>query len=327
MSRIKIEDLPAAENLTAEQEALVEGAGLRPFRPTLEGLEDRQMMDAGLASALPVSPPPLGPAQLSLRQLPTARAEAGAVQMPTAAPDQVHSFAKDAGFVANKAAEMVEREIIKGGRFDNFFKFREITRNDSRVDGSQIVVDLHVSQGWVIKDDVKIELRFEKGALMGDSQVYRLVGRSFNFFREGSIEAGRLQAELDKTFSQGVKVDGQFDLNNLLGQVKTTVQEGWNRSWGGCAVEQQRWEAIEGGVRVSYWIDDGTGRNMGWDLTVNVTVSRYDEGRGQDRSTFLFRVRSVERNIEGKHEHPDGTECVLPHIAHVLQASYRIAQA
>jgi hypothetical protein len=33
MSRIKIEDLPAAEALTPEQEALVEGAGLRPFRP------------------------------------------------------------------------------------------------------------------------------------------------------------------------------------------------------------------------------------------------------------------------------------------------------
>jgi hypothetical protein len=52
MSRIKIEDLPVAENLTPEQEALIEGAGLRPFRPTLEGLEDRQLMDAGFGHAL-----------------------------------------------------------------------------------------------------------------------------------------------------------------------------------------------------------------------------------------------------------------------------------
>ena len=52
MSRIKIEDLPVAENLTPEQEALIEGAGLRPFRPTLEGLEDRQFMDADFGDAL-----------------------------------------------------------------------------------------------------------------------------------------------------------------------------------------------------------------------------------------------------------------------------------
>ena len=52
MARIKIEDLPVAENLTPEQEALIEGAGLRPFRPTLEGLEDRQFMDADFGDAL-----------------------------------------------------------------------------------------------------------------------------------------------------------------------------------------------------------------------------------------------------------------------------------
>jgi hypothetical protein len=53
MSRIKIEDLPVTENLTPEQEALIEGAGLRSFRPTVEGLEDRQLMDAGIGHALP----------------------------------------------------------------------------------------------------------------------------------------------------------------------------------------------------------------------------------------------------------------------------------
>jgi hypothetical protein len=62
MARIKIEDLPVAENLTPEQEALVEGAGLRPFRPRLEGLEDRQLMDAGIGQALlaPMAPTVVG---------------------------------------------------------------------------------------------------------------------------------------------------------------------------------------------------------------------------------------------------------------------------
>jgi phosphatidylethanolamine-binding protein (PEBP) family uncharacterized protein len=43
MARIKIEDLPVAENLTPEQEALIQGAGLRSFRPTLEALEGREV--------------------------------------------------------------------------------------------------------------------------------------------------------------------------------------------------------------------------------------------------------------------------------------------
>jgi Raf kinase inhibitor-like YbhB/YbcL family protein len=43
MARIRIDDLPVAEDLTPEQEALLQGAGLKSFRPSLEGLEDRFM--------------------------------------------------------------------------------------------------------------------------------------------------------------------------------------------------------------------------------------------------------------------------------------------
>jgi len=43
MTRIRIDDLPVAENLTPEQEALIQGAGLKPFRPSLEGLEGREV--------------------------------------------------------------------------------------------------------------------------------------------------------------------------------------------------------------------------------------------------------------------------------------------
>jgi phosphatidylethanolamine-binding protein (PEBP) family uncharacterized protein len=48
VSRIRIDDLPVAENLTPEQEELIEGAGLKSFRPTLEALEDRKLMNAGM---------------------------------------------------------------------------------------------------------------------------------------------------------------------------------------------------------------------------------------------------------------------------------------
>jgi hypothetical protein len=46
MSRIRIDDLPVAENLTPEQEEMIQGAGLKSFRPSLEALEDRQLMSA-----------------------------------------------------------------------------------------------------------------------------------------------------------------------------------------------------------------------------------------------------------------------------------------
>jgi Raf kinase inhibitor-like YbhB/YbcL family protein len=43
MTRIRIDDLPVAENLTPEQEELIQGAGLKSFRLSLESLEGREV--------------------------------------------------------------------------------------------------------------------------------------------------------------------------------------------------------------------------------------------------------------------------------------------
>ncbi len=43
VTRIRIDDLPIAEELTPEQEALIQGAGLKSFRPQLEVLEGRAL--------------------------------------------------------------------------------------------------------------------------------------------------------------------------------------------------------------------------------------------------------------------------------------------
>ncbi len=43
VTRIRIDDLPIAEELTPEQEALIQGAGLKSFRPSLEVLERREV--------------------------------------------------------------------------------------------------------------------------------------------------------------------------------------------------------------------------------------------------------------------------------------------
>jgi hypothetical protein len=55
MARIRIDDLPLAERLTPQQEELILGAGLRSFRPSLEGLEARQLLSANPVT-LPVLP-------------------------------------------------------------------------------------------------------------------------------------------------------------------------------------------------------------------------------------------------------------------------------
>jgi hypothetical protein len=86
VARIKIEDLQTTETLTPEEEALVEGAGLRPFRPALEGLEDRQLMASHLA-ALPVQPP--APDGASVGQVLSApRMEVDAGLMASAVPQR-----------------------------------------------------------------------------------------------------------------------------------------------------------------------------------------------------------------------------------------------
>jgi Raf kinase inhibitor-like YbhB/YbcL family protein len=43
VTRIRIDDLPVAENLTPEQEELIQGAGLQSFRPSFEMLEAREV--------------------------------------------------------------------------------------------------------------------------------------------------------------------------------------------------------------------------------------------------------------------------------------------
>ena len=92
MARIKIDDLPVAENLTPEQEEQIQGAGLRSFRPTLESLEGREMMDAGLGHGL--QPPVLRPAVGGAGQVGHVRLldspAPGATQAPRAALPQAN---------------------------------------------------------------------------------------------------------------------------------------------------------------------------------------------------------------------------------------------
>jgi hypothetical protein len=52
MARIRIDDLPITETVTPEEQEQILGAGRRSFRPSIEGLENREMYAANLGSAL-----------------------------------------------------------------------------------------------------------------------------------------------------------------------------------------------------------------------------------------------------------------------------------
>lgn len=68
MARIRIEDLPVVENLATEEMEEVFGAGRFSFRPGMESLEAREMMDAALGQSLlaPVARPDAGAHQTGL---------------------------------------------------------------------------------------------------------------------------------------------------------------------------------------------------------------------------------------------------------------------
>jgi hypothetical protein len=52
MARIRIEDLPALAHLTPEELEEIFGAGSKWARLSLEALEERQLLDAGLTASL-----------------------------------------------------------------------------------------------------------------------------------------------------------------------------------------------------------------------------------------------------------------------------------
>ena len=114
MARIRIEDQPVAEDLTAEQEELIVGAGLKSFRPTLEGLEDRQLLASHLAGSLPVAPPVLDPAHVGLREF-TADGDhvAGTLLMQgQRLAAEPYDVSKDGDSICIQARDRFEWEVV-----------------------------------------------------------------------------------------------------------------------------------------------------------------------------------------------------------------------
>jgi hypothetical protein len=175
MARIRIEDLPVAEVLTAEQEELIQAAGLRSFRPRVEGLEDRQMLDAGLGRSVMVPLAPGAPAPVQAQEV--------------AAPMQVHL-----GPRAGRPSGGFEQGPLRSATYDVAKDANEIGRY-----GYDRFVRAVDDKGWLW--DVKGGVDWDVTKV--DQNTIRL-GIEFKYLHEGQLKQGRMEINfVDQGFRAG----------------------------------------------------------------------------------------------------------------------------
>jgi hypothetical protein len=192
MARIKIEDLPVADNLTPEQEALIQGAGLRSFRPTFEALEARDVYAVGVTNALGaglVRPAAPGghPAPLVRELAPPIDTSTDRMSAPLAhqaGPNQLGprllQTQLSAQGVPKEVADQVSgkfNEILGKNRLDNKWQLQKITGVESdwagpRPDG--IWVRVNFQYGLFSDSKGQIDLFFKKAGTFGGQRSWKL---------------------------------------------------------------------------------------------------------------------------------------------------------
>jgi hypothetical protein len=227
MARIKIEDLPVAENLTPEQEELIEGAGLRSFKPTFEALEARQMMDAGLGRALPsllAARPTAAPTAAHYREFNAAAftpglgnmdlthsaPARGALPQGQAAAGNTFSTQQDAPFVQSEAEKLVQAKVL------NALPSGGWTRPEAKILGSTVVS--------VKENDIHIEFKVQYNNTPHSTHIGETytpttaIGRLNMHFRpawEGDTRVYKIHDAHHNNFDQGPHVNWQNVRTNL----------------------------------------------------------------------------------------------------------------
>jgi hypothetical protein len=232
MARIKIDDLPVAENLTPEQEELIQGAGLRSFQPSIESLETRQLMDAGLRGALlPGLTPPQGGAVLPVGQVRPLGSEIQVIGLDGLTGQQVpprlmqgrlqqHISQADGQKLFDEVKQRFTKDMLNPtiiGRVNRWF-LDDIKHNDSgfEIKGTQIVVHLKVGYGfWGPSNPAQSKMdfyyTFADHGNFGGAPIYKLVDARHTGY-EGAFK-GDLDPEGRKAMAghfEGVK---QYDPN------------------------------------------------------------------------------------------------------------------
>lgn len=197
MAHIRIEDLPPIEDLTQEELEETFGAGRGFFRPRLEGLEGREMMDAGLGNALllPVAPPSAGHVRMLTleHQQITPPWGAPASQAASQAQGGLHRdyLFGDTQTLIERGQQFLRDTVIGG--FDRWGLHRNVQFDSKQVDGDKVKLTFKVVYGVQGDSTCKIDLTFE-GKDTGNVRAYTLSAAALRDW-EGLPIVGKLLQE------------------------------------------------------------------------------------------------------------------------------------
>jgi hypothetical protein len=261
MSRIKTEDLAAVETLTPDQEELIQGAGLQSFRPTLEGLEDRQLMASHLADALPVPPPAVPPAALDGPAL-VASANPEAEIVPTSSAARALGVSADASFVEQQARAILKDKIIGNDATHGKLSNPWALNNCLLTEGPKIFVEtgnkIEVSYRLQYGDPTRecVVWMVLEGNMRGGDKVYTLksaglVGWESQWFNFWVSPAGF--EDYARARFEGVHIN-KFDTNRFVQNILRQAQSIKGAPPGCFRADQVT--PIDGGLRVIIYLGE-----------------------------------------------------------------------
>jgi hypothetical protein len=253
MSHNQTEDLSSVEPLTAEQEELIIGAGLPSFRPRVEGLEERQMLDAGLGQAL--RPAALvGPALVG-------SAAPGAEALPTSFAPRGQAVSADARLVEASVRAFLKDSIIgnglSSGKLSNpwrlSYSLLDLGPSNFSETGNKIEVSYHLQYGsptrycyvWMVIES----------QMKGGDKVYTLKAAGLHqwesgldsFFASPDGFEAYARGKFQNKFADGIHIN-KFDQNRFVQNVVRQTERIEGASTG--SFRAQEVTPIDGGLRV-----------------------------------------------------------------------------
>jgi hypothetical protein len=211
MARIRIDDLPPAETLTPEQEALIAGAGLRSFKPSFEVLEGREMMDAGIGGALTTLPPLAQPGHVRTLEV----APQIQIEMPAATLSALAPQARSAARVEAKEVGLLGPvQTLKGG-FDQ--------------SGNLIPGSSDASAAAVFTTQAGQKFMFVAGDEDQSIRMYKFeaLTKEYTFVKRWDFSANLSLTEIDKKTKTAREVD--IEAVTMIGNKLYWIGSGSNR--------------------------------------------------------------------------------------------------
>lgn len=332
MARIRIEDLPAVDNLTAEEQEQILGAGLRSFKPTFEALEAREVYDVGLNQAwlTNAAPPPAAPSH----QAPMVRELAPQIQVDMSLPSSTlarsdvplghtapmgaagqsatTSTWEDVNFIQGKAEQIVREKVINAKSPWSINPFLRVTGSTvGTVTNKQIEITVTVrfrlpgnglgNTGG--EADGTFTLSFVK-TRQNDMKVYTLANPSHhNFDKAPLIDQGALNNKLANLCKSEVipmnqrwdSSKGEYDGGQLARRISDWALKALTAEKNGEPIQANVHSITHhpDGLKVEVLINRRRGGNEPGSLERIVTFDLTYAGQVNGKDQFTVRVTSA----------------------------------